>query len=203
MFDEAAGLQLLRAVTLTPERATGHGIEAAVFMGDAENLALPDHAFDVVDSWGVLHRSRDTQAALHEVRRVLRPGGVATIMVYHRASIVGLLWARYAPARGRPRMRLDDIYATHLETPSTKAYSPNEVIAMLQEAGFSNVATSVQLSIGDLLQGAAGQRHQGVLLRLARRVWPTSIIRRFGPAPRLVPAGRGPLTICSRISRVC
>lgn len=176
------GLDLTpRAVALTRERAAGLGVDATVFVGDAEHLAFPDHLFDLVYSWGVLHHSPDTQAALREVRRVLRPGGVARIMVYHRASIVGaLLWLRYGLGRGRPTMRLDDIYATYLESPGTKAYAPKEATAMLREAGFSAVSTSVELSIGDLLEGAAGQRHDSGILRLARRAWPRSILRRFG-----------------------
>lgn len=152
-----------------------------MFVGDAEHLARPDHMFDLVYSWGVLHHSPDTRATLREVRRVLRPGGVARIMVYHRASIVGaLLWLRYGLGRGRLTTRLDDIYATYLESPGTKAYAPKEAAVMLREAGFSTVSTSVELSVGDLLEGAAGQRHHSSVLRLARRAWPRSILRRFG-----------------------
>lgn len=51
---------------------------------------------------------------------------------------------------------------------------------MLRCAGFSEVSTSVELSVGDLLEGAAGQQHDSGVLRVARRVWPRSVIRRFG-----------------------
>lgn len=170
-----------RAVAITRERATSMGLRPNLFVGDAEKLAFPDCVFDVVYSWGVLHHSPDTQAALSEVRRVLRPGGVARLMVYHRASIVGaLLWARYALARGHPRLGLDEVYATFLESPGTKAYARGDAIAMLRAAGFSSVSSTVELSAGDLLEGAAGQRHEGGVLRIARRVWPRAIIRRFG-----------------------
>lgn len=176
------GLDLTpRAVTFTRQRAAALGTQVEVFVGDAEHLAFPDDVFDLVYSWGVLHHSPDTRAAIREVRRVLRPGGVARIMVYHRASIVGfLLWVRYGLGRGRPTMRLDDIYASYLESPGTKAYAPHEVETMLQDAGFPKVSTSVELSIGDLLEGEAGQRHDSGFLRLARHVWPRPIIRRFG-----------------------
>ncbi len=176
------GLDLTsRAVTLTRERAASLNVDVHVFVGDAENLALPDDEFDLVYSWGVLHHSPDTAAAVAEVRRVLRPGGVARIMVYHRASIVGaLLWVRYGLARGRPWTSLDAIYARYLESPGTKAFSPKEAKAMMLQAGFGSVSVSVELGVGDLLEGAAGQRHEGGVLHLARRLWPRSIIRRFG-----------------------
>jgi len=208
-FDEVAGLQVLeigigmgadhlrfaearparligvdltpRAVALTRQRAAGLGLHVDVLVGDAEHLALPDGAFDLVYSWGVLHHSPDTEAALREVRRVLRPGGVARIMVYHRASIVGaLLWLRYGLGRGRPGTGLDEIYAGFLESPGTKAYRRREVEAILLAAGFSSVSTSIELSAGDLLEGAAGQRHEGAALRVARRAWPRAVIRRVG-----------------------
>ena len=160
-FEEATGLQVL-------EIGVGMGADHVRFAeaGPARLVGL--------------HHSPDTRATFREVRRVLRPGGVARIMVYHRASIVGaLLWLRYGLARGRPTMRLDDIYATYLESPGTKAYAPKEATAMLRDAGFSTVHTSVELSVGDLLEGAAGQRHDSGILRLARRAWPRSILRRF------------------------
>jgi hypothetical protein len=42
---------------------------------------------------------------------------------------------------------------------------------------FSNVVISTVLTHGDLLESNAGQRHRGVLLALARKLWPRSIIR--------------------------
>ena len=46
-----------------------------------------DATFDYVFSWGVLHHSRDTQAAFHQVSRVLKPNGQGMVMVYNRHSL--------------------------------------------------------------------------------------------------------------------
>jgi SAM-dependent methyltransferase len=54
---------------------------------DAEALPFPDKTFDVVYSFGVLHHTPHTRAAVEEVRRVLRPGGIAIIAVYHLYSM--------------------------------------------------------------------------------------------------------------------
>ena len=53
---------------------------------DAENLDFADESFDLVYSHGVLHHTPDTQKAIDEVHRVLRPGGRAVVMLYHRDS---------------------------------------------------------------------------------------------------------------------
>ncbi|MFH1645757.1 MAG: methyltransferase domain-containing protein, partial [Candidatus Omnitrophota bacterium] len=41
-------------------------------------------SFDFVWSWGVIHHSSNTRKILEEINRVLKPGGKAVIMVYHR-----------------------------------------------------------------------------------------------------------------------
>jgi len=63
---------------------------------NAEDLsAFPDDSFDVVYSFGVLHHTPDTDKALGEVRRVLKPGGKAIIMLYAKGftwMLVYLYW---------------------------------------------------------------------------------------------------------------
>lgn len=167
-----------RAVEHTRRRLALYGLASRVFTADAERLPFDDASFDVVYSWGVLHHSPRTDVAVREVHRVLRPGGVARVMVYQKHSIVGaLLWTRYALLAGRPGRSLADVYAEHLESPGTKAYTPEEAVRLF--AGFRQVRTRVELSVGDLMQGVAGQRHQGGLLSLARALWPRPLVKRL------------------------
>jgi SAM-dependent methyltransferase len=62
------------------------GESGTVCRGDGENLPFHEGTFDVVYSHGVLHHTPDPPRAFAEVHRVLKPGGRAIIMVYHRQS---------------------------------------------------------------------------------------------------------------------
>jgi hypothetical protein len=95
-------------------------------------------------------------------------------MMYHKWSLIGyMLWARYALARLRPWTTLREIYSRYLESPGTKAYGGNEAKRLF--AYFKSVDVGVVLTHGDLLKSAAGQRHRGGLLSLARRFWPRGV----------------------------
>ena len=167
-----------RAIEHTSRRLGLFGLSSQLEVGDAENLPFPDGSFDVVYSWGVLHHSPDTPKAFREVLRVLRPGGTGRIMIYSKWSLVGLmLWTRYGLLRGRPFARLADIYARYLESPGTKAYTVAEARSLC--AGFGSVRIHTELTHGDLLESGAGQRHQGRLLHIARKVWPRWFFRTF------------------------
>lgn len=169
-----------RAVEHTARRLAAFGLKSDVRVMDAENLEFPDGTFDRVYSWGVLHHSPDTAKAIREVCRVLKPGGDARIMIYHTYSFVGyMLWVRYALLRLRPWTSLRAVYARYLESPGTKAYSVREAKALFRD--FRDVSTRVVLTHGDLLSSAAGQRHRGPLLSIARRVWPRWFIRHLFP----------------------
>lgn len=53
---------------------------------NAERLPFADDTFECVVSVGALHHSSDTRRAIDEVRRVLRPGGVAYVFLYRTLS---------------------------------------------------------------------------------------------------------------------
>ena len=55
-------------------------------VADAEDIPFPDDTFDCVCSMGVLHHVPNTQKALDEIFRVLKPGGRLIVMFYHRNS---------------------------------------------------------------------------------------------------------------------
>jgi SAM-dependent methyltransferase len=169
-----------RAIEHTRRRLTAFGLTSSLQTADAENLPFESERFDVVYSWGVLHHSPNTPNAIDEVWRVLRPGGSARVMIYHTHSFVGyMLWVRYALLAGRPFTSLAQIYAEHLESPGTKAYTVDEARILFKR--FSRVEIDTVLTHGDLLSSDAGQRHRGLLLKVARLVWPRVLIRALMP----------------------
>lgn len=133
------GMDLTQAaVTAVRKRLAHEGLNADVRVGDAEALPFKDDSFDLVYSWGVLHHTPNTEKALSEVRRVLRPGAEARIMLYSRRSWVALdAWRRHALGAGRPWRSFSDVIATNMESPGTKAYTSRELKQMF--AAFAEV----------------------------------------------------------------
>lgn len=112
----------------------GHSGEFA--LADCERLPFADEKFDVAYSNGVLHHTPDTAGAVREIHRVLKPGGQARVMLYHRGS-----WAywsqvvlRYGILRGEflRGSSANDIMSRYVEfnagggRPLVKAYSRSE-----------------------------------------------------------------------------
>ncbi len=73
------------SVNCTTKRLQCAGLAAKISKMDAEKMEFPDNSFDFIWSWGVIHHSSNTRQILKEMQRVLRPGGTAIVMVYHRS----------------------------------------------------------------------------------------------------------------------
>ena len=74
------------AVELARKRFELFNLRGEFRTADAENLDFADASFDLVYSHGVLHHTPDPARAVREIHRVLRPGGRAMVMLYHRDS---------------------------------------------------------------------------------------------------------------------
>lgn len=167
-----------KAITYTQKRLSLFGLSSNLHISDAENLPFDNQFYDIVYSWGVIHHSPETSKAVNEIYRVLKNGGEAKIMIYHKWSIVGyMLWLRYGLFRLNPFISLKEIYDKYLESPGTKAYTIQEAREMFHQ--FSDVQISTVLTHADLLTSEAGQRHRGSLLKIARMLFPRFIIRSF------------------------
>jgi ubiquinone/menaquinone biosynthesis C-methylase UbiE len=88
------------AVAATRRHFAVLGLPGEFRTANAEHLEFAAESFDVVYSYGVLHHTPDPARAVAEVHRVLKPGGRAYVMLYHRASfnyyarILGYMRAR-------------------------------------------------------------------------------------------------------------
>jgi ubiquinone/menaquinone biosynthesis C-methylase UbiE len=81
------GVDLTEAsIALVQRRFELEGLTANLRVADAEALPFGDDSFDLVYSHGVLHHTPDTRRAINEVHRVVKPGGTAMVMLYHKNS---------------------------------------------------------------------------------------------------------------------
>lgn len=76
------------AIEMARERFKLFGMPGRFELANAEEWIPFDTAsFDHVYSFGVIHHSPVPQRIVNEIRRVLRPGGTFTVMLYNRSSI--------------------------------------------------------------------------------------------------------------------
>jgi SAM-dependent methyltransferase len=76
-----------RSIEISQRHLSVYGKAGDFANADCELLPFADESFDVVYSNGVLHHTPDTAGAVREIHRVLRPGGQARVMLYHRRSL--------------------------------------------------------------------------------------------------------------------
>jgi SAM-dependent methyltransferase len=75
------------ALSLATRRFQLHGLDGRFLKSSLTDLPFRDGSFDLVFSHGVIHHIRDVEAVVGEFRRILRVGGTALVMVYHRHSL--------------------------------------------------------------------------------------------------------------------
>jgi SAM-dependent methyltransferase len=115
------------AVTLARANLAREGYEGDVQEGNAEALDFDDDTFDVYYSNGVLHHTVDTEKAISEAHRVLKPGGEAVVMLYNRNSWFALA----AKLSGTP------IEHPEKDAPIIRLFSTRECRELFQ--GFTDV----------------------------------------------------------------
>lgn len=132
-----------RSIAITRHRFALYGEHADFLIGDGERLPFATDSLDVVYSNGVLHHTPDTVGAIREVCRVLKPGGTAKVMVYHKGSLN--YWGEMILHRGILRAELlrgrspEEImsrwveYSEHGTRPLVKAYTRSEAQEMFKD----------------------------------------------------------------------
>jgi 2-polyprenyl-3-methyl-5-hydroxy-6-metoxy-1,4-benzoquinol methylase len=76
------------ALQLTKSRLTAYGITADMSIQNAESMTFGDGTFDHINCQGVIHHTPNTERAISEMARVLKPGGTASVSVYYRNVIL-------------------------------------------------------------------------------------------------------------------
>jgi ubiquinone/menaquinone biosynthesis C-methylase UbiE len=141
-----------RSIELSRRHLSLYGQAGEFAIADCETLPFADESFEVAYSNGVLRHTVDTAGAVREIHRVLRPGGLARVMLYHRRSfgfwtqvilLHGILKGEFL--RGNSTA---DIMSKHVEVnqgggrPLVKAYSRREAFELFSM--FSEVKIQVE-----------------------------------------------------------
>jgi len=128
------------AVRSTRARLDHRGLRAPVVRMDAEQMTLPDDAFDLIWTWGVIHHSADTAKVLREMHRVLRPGGRAIVMVYHRSFLYAYIYTallRGIFGGGLLKHSLHELLQLNTDGAIARFYRPREWRALIEQERFA------------------------------------------------------------------
>ena len=119
-------------------------------VADAEHLPFDSNTFDLGYSWGVLHHTPNTEKALAELVRVVRPGGEIKVMLYNRHSLcIYRLWLKNALLKGRPWRSLRWVLWNYVESAGTKGYTRGEIRRMLAPLGLTDVRCDTYMTSVD------------------------------------------------------
>jgi len=131
-----------KSLEMARKRAEVYGLTGRTrfFHGSAEQLdqIMPPETFDLIYSFGVIHHTPHPDRVLEQVRKYVRPGSTAKIMVYHRHSWK-VFWILMTYGKGR-FWRLAEIVARHSEAetgcPVTYTYTKRELRELLERHSF-------------------------------------------------------------------
>ena len=167
-----------RSVEITRHRFWLYGAEGDFMISDAEHLPFRNESFDVVYSNGVLHHTPDTAGAVREVHRVLKSGGVAKIMLYHRDSLNywveivlrrGLLGFEFLRGRSAEEIMSRVIeFGEHDARPLVKVYSRKQARELFKL--FKDVRVEVEQLTRAELRVLSAVVSESLLDRLRRRI---------------------------------
>lgn len=125
------------------------GLSGEFVHGDGENIPFPDDSFDVVYSNGVIHHTPDTIGVARHMRRILKPGGKAIIMVYAEESWhywreqvlrIGVEKGALATRSMGWIMSGSVEKSTRGQRPLVKVYTRARLRALFEEAGFRRIS---------------------------------------------------------------
>ena len=132
-------------LTAAAEKIARRGFRSRVFEADALQIPVRDGSFDLVTVAFGFRNLVDYPLGLLEMRRVLRPGGVAAILEFSQppnrafAALYNFYSRRVLPALGGALSGSKDAYA-YLPESVRKFPSAEELAQMMRDAGFAEVS---------------------------------------------------------------
>ena len=159
-FREVIGVDISdTAIRIARDRAKANNISSVRFeKANAESLNFPDDWFDFVYSFGVIHHTPSIRNAIAEIHRVLKPGGRAIVMIYHRRSLVNMVHTMLRLPYESPRSLKD-------HCPVVNRYTRREAQDLFAVFAETNIHTDYPFTYGmryfTLFCPTAGKRTLG------------------------------------------
>ena len=127
------------ALTVAAENAAAAGVVITLERAEATALPFEDASFDVVHAHQVLQHLTDPVAALREMRRVTRPGGVVAV---RDADYAAMTW--YPPSEGLTEWL--ELYHEVAAANGVDADAGRRLGAWAREAGFDRAGITATAS---------------------------------------------------------
>jgi SAM-dependent methyltransferase len=139
-------------LSLARQNFATEGLIVELKQSDATKLPFADNYFDCVYSFGVIHHIPDVNTVLAEVHRVLKPGAILQIAVYHLFSVHTLALFLRAIMTGKIfRIGIAGVLSTIesgadgvLVKPYVKLYSPSGLARLLKHENFRVLKVGVR-----------------------------------------------------------
>lgn len=131
-------------LTAADKKIANRGLKSPLFEADALSLPLPDASLDLITMAFGFRNLANYERGLAELRRVLRPGGVAAILEFSQppnaafGALYGLYSQRILPLLGGAISGSRDAY-TYLPESVRKFPSAEKLASMMEAAGFRKV----------------------------------------------------------------
>jgi ubiquinone/menaquinone biosynthesis C-methylase UbiE len=77
-----------KGVEFTRKSLEIFGLKGFVHVASVEDIPYPKDYFDYIVSNGVIHHTPNTEKAVSELYRVLKPGGIASICIYYKNALL-------------------------------------------------------------------------------------------------------------------
>lgn len=109
-----------RAVALAQAHLAQQGVLGKVLEMDGEAMDLRDNSFDIVYAHGAVQYTEHPERMVAGIHRVLKPGGTAIVMLYHRDSWLMAM------------SRVTKVDLEHREAPAYRTFSRREAQELLR-----------------------------------------------------------------------
>jgi ubiquinone/menaquinone biosynthesis C-methylase UbiE len=155
------------SIELARKNLAQQGLAAQLQVMNGEDLDFEDNSFDMAYAHGVLQYTADAQKMIDELHRVLRPGGLAILMVYNKYSWLNLL------------SKVLRVELEHEDAPVLQKYSIGQFRGMLNSFAEVQVIPERFPVKSRLHQGLRGRLYNDLFVGVFN-VLPKALVRPFG-----------------------